>query len=70
MYLFFLERYPHGIFAVGRAYVPTQEKKKKKKDKGQNNFLSTCYLVEIPSFWNTRYFARNTKFFEFKVWKT
>ena len=24
---FFLERYPHGIFAAGGAYVPTQEKK-------------------------------------------
>ena len=30
MYLFFLERNPHGIFATGGAYVPTQEKKKKK----------------------------------------
>ena len=28
MYLFFLERYPHGIFAAGGAYVPTQENKK------------------------------------------
>ena len=28
MYLFFLERYPHGIFVAGGAYVPTQEKKK------------------------------------------
>ena len=27
MYLFFLERYPHSIFAAGGAYVPTQEKK-------------------------------------------
>ena len=26
MYTFFLERYPHGIFAAG-ALVPTQEKK-------------------------------------------
>ena len=30
MYTFFLERYPHGIFAAGGALVPTQEKKKKK----------------------------------------
>ena len=28
---FFLERYPHGIFATGGAYVPTQEKKKSKE---------------------------------------
>ena len=28
MYLFFLERYPHGIFAAGGAYVPKQEKKR------------------------------------------
>ena len=27
MYLFFLERYPHGIFVAGKAYVPKQEKK-------------------------------------------
>ena len=25
--LFFKERYPHGIFANGRAFVPAQEKK-------------------------------------------
>ena len=29
MYIFFLERYPHGIFAAGGALVSTQEKKKK-----------------------------------------
>ena len=28
MYIFFLERYPHGIFAAGAALVPAQEKKK------------------------------------------
>ena len=27
MYTFFLERYPHGIFAAGGALVPPQEKK-------------------------------------------
>ena len=35
--------------------------------KGHNNLLGTGYLVEIPSFRNTRYFTRNTQYFEFKV---
>ena len=39
MYLFFLERYPHGIFAAGGAYVPTQEKKEKKKPKPMRHDL-------------------------------
>ena len=29
--LYLQKRYAHGTFAVGRAYKPTQEKKKKKK---------------------------------------
>ena len=28
MYIFFLERYPHDIFAAGGALVPAQEKKR------------------------------------------
>ena len=66
MYLFFLERYPHGIFAVGRAYVPTQEKKKKKKTRDKIIFSVPAIWsksqvfeildisLEIPSFLNSR----------------
>ena len=40
MYIFFLERYPHGIFAAGGALVPAQEKEKKKKEAAALNYLS------------------------------
>ena len=34
--LFFFERYPHGIFGAGGAFVPAQEKKRKKKTNETN----------------------------------
>ena len=43
-----------------RRIVTVQTFGTKKATKGHNYFLITGYLVEIPSFKNTRYFVQNT----------
>ena len=46
MYLsFFLERYPHGIFAAGGTKVPTQEKKKNGSMKPHDIFAAAGAYV-------------------------
>ena len=47
MYLFFLERYPHGIFPAGGAKVPTQEKKKPNNYKLVPSFPPKMKILSI-----------------------
>ena len=52
-----LSSYPHGIFAAGRAFMPTQEKEKKKKKelgsyetmKYQENLKVGLRQILVPS---------------------